>query len=65
MYDNYEFIKASLSLHSAVAASEKSCYSRDLLKYGYIAPDNLSWRIALVRSLISSYRKAFDESEWH
>ena len=42
MYDNYEFIKASLSLHSAVAASEKSCYSRDLLKYGYIAPDNLS-----------------------
>ena len=37
-----DFIKASLILHNAVPVSEKRFYNRNLLKYGYIAPDNLS-----------------------
>ncbi len=40
--NNVSFIKASLTLHSSVPVREKRFCSRNLLKHGYIAPDNLS-----------------------
>lgn len=45
--NDVDFIKASLTLHNAVPVKGgnpvKNCwYNRDLIKYGYIAPDNIS-----------------------
>lgn len=40
--NDVNFIKASLTLHNAVPVREKRFYNRNLLKHGYIAPDNLS-----------------------
>ena len=40
--NDVNFIKASLTLHNAVPVREKRFHNRNLLKYGYIAPDNLS-----------------------
>lgn len=40
--NDISFIKASLTLHNAVPVREKRFYNRNLLKHGYIAPDNLS-----------------------
>jgi hypothetical protein len=40
--NNINFIKSSLVLHNAVPVSEKKLYNRNLIRYGYIAPNNLS-----------------------
>lgn len=40
--NDISFIEASLTLHNAVPVTEKRFYNRNLLRHGYIAPDNLS-----------------------
>lgn len=40
--NDISFIESSLTLHNAVPVREKRFYNRNLLKHGYIAPDNLS-----------------------
>jgi hypothetical protein len=40
--NDVNFIKASLTLHNAVPVRENRFYNRNLLKHGYIAPDNIS-----------------------